>query len=358
MINYFENKFKNLNLGILSVPYMDYIKNIYLNDIDKIALYSLDRKWLVNGKHPLIRFIKKFELPLDVKLPILTTFNIVKENSEYIGRSIGFCNKYNKGEWFYNESYNGAAELYLIEDEFFNLADLDKWENLTSIEVIFTDNTIIDLPFINMNVKKNNIIIYKINGVLLMHQYLKWAENKLRYQQDIDPGYFINSFLMPKIIKSYLDYTLINILNNLIIDQNYELVFKNTLPISIHDLSKKLKNNYLYVIERFCNKKVMVSKTLSSIPLLFKDNLLELITSFPDTRRQSLWLKYFIKSHEMNIIKNILGPNGIEFNNSIFSGINNEYKEFQNQNITLPSNSNNNIKNLFNLNLSLLYDYN
>lgn len=358
MITYFEEKFKNLNLGLINCPTMAYAKNIYNNDLIKISFYAIERNWIVNGKHPLVRFIKKFNFNNEhINLPILVKFNIIKESSEYIGRGIGFCNKYNQGQWFYNESYSGVSELFLIEDNFFSLSELDKWKDLNPIEVIYTDNLTFDLPFINQNIRKDNIIIYKINGVLLMLQYLKWTEDRIRFGLDIDPGYFINSFLSPKILRSYLDYTLLNIFNKLITDKNYEIEFINTLPISIHDLTKKIKSNYIYAIDKFVNKRILLSRSLSSIPLLFKDNILEIITNYPDTRRQSLWLKYFIKSHEMNIVKNILGEQGKEFNNSIFSGLNNEYKEFKNHNIVLPENTNKKIKEVFDNNITLLYDY-
>lgn len=354
MFDYFTNSQPPLNLGIKQYGSFRIFKEYYERVLKGLETYAASRDWVVNGKHILVRMIN--ENFKSFGMDDLIYYKIIIDQLERTTRFLGFASIYNKGEWIYNNSYNNSIELYYKTDDMVKIFELERtWRSLIPLEVIYTDNLIIDFPFINTNVMKPNVFIYKINPALLMLQYKKWGEERIKNNRDPDPGTFINQFITPKLFYSYLDYTLFNNFSRILIDKDFKPRFINTTPIGIQDYSGHILRTYQEYIKDYKDQKINIDRTLQNLPLFLKNGYQCLNISSIGFRRQNIWLKYYLRVKSLITIKELLGNKGMETNTLMFADKINANKEYLNYNLTLPDNTNRLMINDFKKDIELVF---
>lgn len=354
MLDYFFNNMNPLNFGIKNYSELRIVNDYYNRVLNTLSTYADKREYIINNKHVLIRLIK--ECFVDFNMDDLIFYKHVEERTNYVHKLLGFSSRYNKGEWIYNDSYEGAAEHYYHSDEMIKIYDIKSiWHLLDAIEIIYTDNEIFDFPFIN-TIKKNNTFIYKINSSLFLLQYKLWGEERLKKDLLVNPGTFINSFIYPKILKSYLDHTCINYLDKLLDNEKEIFEFKNTTPLGISNYNKDITKAYLSFINDYRNKKIHVDKILLNMPMIFSANGYELLNlKDVDIRRQNVWLKYFTRIKHCNMLMKIFEYQGLLTNTNLISSLKNDFKEYKNLSLTLPDKTKKETLDWFNNQIEKLY---
>lgn len=356
MIDYFYKQDIPVDNGTRNFSSFRIPKEYYTREMERITRYAYQREYIINGSHILSRLIKASFI--DFFMDDLVFYKILEDKVPYIHKMLGFASIYNKGSWHYNNSYLGSSELFYWKDEMIKIFEIrDTWEDLTPIEILYTDNSTFDFPFINTNIKKENIFIYKINISLLIMQYKIWGEKRIRIGLEPTVSTFINSFIYPKLLISYIDNTLLNHFCSLINNFNSKLEFKNTMPIGISDYTGPITKTYKDIINTYTNKKINIDKILLNIPVMFKNSMYDVLNvSDVGIRIQCEWIRWFIRIQYSNSIVNLLGPQGELANTHLFSGDLNEWKEFKNKNLTLPNNTKKEINEWFFNEMSKYYE--
>lgn len=338
MIEIFTNRKDPIFQGITIQQEFKYAKEYYRQALDKLYAYRAENTWWVDNKNIISRLIRKSIDPVGIE--DFKYFSYIASYADDFARELEMSSKYNQGKWFFGNTFQGSSEAYYVTDELFDMSNIaGRWRNLRPIEVMYTDNASLDFSIPDMHNKHRVTIIFKIKPIELFFQYKYWKLTR-NSEETLSPNHFIGQYLMPRILDSYLDLSLCNILANKIEDSNFTTEFYSNLPFSISDYSKKIDGAFDWYIGRFKNTKTTLDRLMLNIPMISKANLYE-VMKLPQAyfTKQVTWLPLVARIDYIYMMLKLLGEPGIIANTSYTSGIKRYARALYNAGTIFPHNT-------------------
>lgn len=337
MLEIFTNRKKPLNQGIVIQQEFKYSKDYYNSVFSKIFSYREENTWWVQNNNIINRLLSRSIDPTG--LDDITYYAYVSSYAIDFTRELELSSKYVQGKWFFNNTYKGSIEAYYCTNNMLNLQSLAvNWRKLTPIEVIYTDNDKLDISVPELNNRRSLITIYKINLFELFFQFKYWRSSLLDRSEGTVSN-FIGKILLPRILPSYLDYSLWNMFCKKI-DGKFEVEFESNLPFSMSNYSKKIDSSYSFYINRFRDTKTDIDRLLTNIPAINKTNMLEVL-KLPEVyyTKQVLWLPLLSRIDSIYYILKLIGREGIISNTDYTSGIKRYVRMLNNSGTIFPHNT-------------------
>lgn len=339
MLELFTTKLPPIFQGITVNQDLKYIREYYNGVIDKVISYRSENIWFVKGEHILNRFLKLFLSPEGMK--DIEYFKMIDTYSNSACRNLQFSTMYNTGNFHKNNIFKGSTEIYYVKSEVLPLDKIGStWKSFNPIKVLYTDNRVFDITVPDSMYNNEVSIIMEIDLFKLMFHYKYWYEERAFRDLDNSTEAYLGSWLMPTLLRSYLDYTSWNIASRLITDRTYIPVFRSKVPFSVSDYTKRLTSGYLEYIDRFRYTKNSFSKILENIPMIYSSNALELMNLPKDFyTRQSIWLPLYCRMGVLISLLELTGTNGKIANSNFTSGIKRTVRSILNLEHILPDNT-------------------
>lgn len=339
MLELFTKKLPPIFQGITVNQDLKFIREYYRGVVDKVLKFREEQIWVVKGEHILNRFLKQFISPEGFS--DLEYFKMVDRYAESITRELQFSSKYNTGVFHFNNMYKGSTEAYYVKKNLLDLTTVStEWKYFRPLKVIYTDNRVFDIDVPDMMYNKDIRFIFEIDVFQLLFHYKYWTEYRKFNNLDYSTEIYLGCFLLPSILGSYLDYTCWNIFSKLVTDKTYEPVFRNRLPFSITDYSRRLAKGYLEYVERYQGTKNTYDKVLENVPMITNGtaiNFLQLGDSFYP--RQVLWLPLLSRMGSFITLLELGGHNGIIANTDLTSKVKRYVRQLLNYENLLPVNT-------------------
>lgn len=337
MLEIFTNRKQPLHQGIVIQQEFKYSKDYYRSVFSKIYSYREENTWWVNNNNIINRLLSKSIDPSQID--DITYYAYIASYGMDFTRELEMSSKYVQGRWFFNNTYKGSIEAYYCTNELLNLQSLAlDWKKLCPLEVIYCNNDTLDISVPDLNHKKSIVTIYKLDIFKLFFQYKYW-KNSLVDKDGGTINNYIGKILLPRIIPSYLDYSIWNIFCNKVED-NFKTEMESNLPFSISDYSKKIDSSLDFYISRFKNTKTSIERLLSNIPAIEQDNMGKLL-KLPEHyyTKQVLWLPITCRIDSIYSILKLLGSEGKIANTEYTSGIKRYIRMLNNSGNIYPHNT-------------------
>ena len=237
--------------------------------------------------------------------------------------------------------YKGSTEAYYVKKKLIDLSTVStEWKTFRPLKVLYTDNKSIDIDVPDMMYTKEVRLIIEIDVFKLLFHFKYWVESRNFKDLDSSTESYLGCFLLPSILGSYLDYSCWNIFSKLIVDKNFEPNFRNRLPFSITDYSRRLAKGYLEYVERFRGTKNSFDKILENIPMIASSNAVEFLQLGEIFyTRQVLWLPLLSRMGCLISLLELTGYNGVIANTDITSKVKRYIRQLLNYENLLPNNT-------------------
>lgn len=339
MLELFNRKLPPIFQGITVNQDLKYIREYYNGVLNKVIEFRSEHTWLVKGEHILNRMLKQFLRPEGFN--DLDYFKMVDRYAESISRELQFTSKYVTGNWHSNNMFKGSLEAYYVKKNIIDLTGMqNKWRDFRPIKVIYTNNKAFDIEVPDMMYSKDVRMIVEIDIFQLMFHYKYWVEMRNFKDQDSSSEAYLGCYLLPSLAGSYIDYSCWNIFSRLVTDRTYEPIFRNRMPFSVTDYSRRLTKGYLEYVDRFRGTKNTFDKILENIPMVTYTNAIEFLQLAEGFyTRQALWLPLFCRLGCLGTLLELTGHNGIIANTDITSKVKRYIRQILNYENMLPSNT-------------------
>ena len=270
-------------------PKIDYVKHNVNSYLSYIKNYYANSDRYVKRPNKLVTLIES--LSIDLSKNTTDVFLDLDTNSKYNSNTIGFITNINKNtESFENTIIDNTKEYIIIDIDNFNYLDKNDCKN--SLECIYNNSDEVLIAHPKVIDMEDKTFIYTLNPTKLGMGYYYWANEQLKIDKDIDVARFVYEVILTEVIDSIVDVSLFNRYINL--SDNVPVTeFKNYNIITLPDLSKYIDKMYSWVLKHYKNDEIVYEEYLINIPLIIKDNALELIQlPYIQTDRRNKWAIY------------------------------------------------------------------
>lgn len=199
----------------------DYLQRTYLRELANVVDFYNTRIYAVKTNHFLSNILYQLDVPLQYDLDRYV--ELANARAAYIAKSVQMTSEINRGKIFQGVFYGpGCDELIIYDDEYFNPYQAERhWEQLTPVKVLLHPKS--DLGLVLPNGKYTatgeGLAVISVNVAMLALQYrcfLMKQQTKIQHGNDIlGISHFIHMYVLPSMLYSQLDITLLNRLMNL-----------------------------------------------------------------------------------------------------------------------------------------------
>lgn len=338
ILDLFANKLDPPFQGTLVNQDLVYIKDYYKTVMNKLELFRKENKWYVQGEHILNRLLLLFTDY--ITLTDISLFKYIDSKLDSTVKELELSSKYYPGKFKYNNMFTGSKEAYYLYNDIRLDKVITEWRNYKPIKVVYTDNCDCDIIVPDRDKKRNVVLYMEVNVMQLIFQYKYWCVAQSFFNYDTSTTRFLGSYVLPNIVSSYFDYSMINIWSKLVEDPKFKPEFKNGLPFNITDYSGRLANGLQEYVKRFKNTKTTFEKILQNIPLATNNNAME-FTRFREFyySKRILWFPLFSRVKLFKSILTLLGENGKIANTSYTSSIKRDIRTIINYGNIYPDNA-------------------
>lgn len=320
MLEIFTSRKDPIFQGITIQQEFENIRTYYKSVLSKLYQYRADHTWWVDNKNILSRLLAKSIDPLGVD--DISYFAYISSYADDFTRELEMSSKYNKGKWFFNNTYKGSSEAYYVTDDVTPIQDIGiNWRKLRPLEVLYTNTDILDFSIPDTNNTNRRSFIFKINPIELFFQYKYWKLNR-REEDSTSYNVYIGQYLLPRILSSYIDMCWINIINSKLEDKDFKVEMYSNLPFSVSDYCNKLDRLLDGFIYKFKHTKNSLDRIMLNIPCISNNNIYKTL-KLPQAyyTKQVLWLPLLSRVDTIYGLLTLLGKEGMIANTSYTSGI-------------------------------------
>lgn len=310
MLSLFNSSLPPQNQGVSIHQDLKYIKEYYSKVNSKIQQYRREHEWFVNNKHILKRLISQIRPMRDVEDMML--FRYIDNDTFNIGKNLELTTRYPQGKVHFNNLYRGSREAYYLTKPSIDLGKIPKeWSGYKPLKVIYTDNATLDISVPDSETPNEVTIFVEVNMFQLAFQYKYWVYYRKYRDQDYSIDKYLGSYLLPSLFGSYLDYSCWNVFKQLIYNPDYVCTFKNRIPFSISDYSKRLTQGYSYYIDKFRDTKNTYDKVLLNVPTPIHNNSYDLLhLDGKSGAKRTQWLFLVSRLGDLLALIDLLGTEG------------------------------------------------
>lgn len=295
--------------NFISPEWLHITKMMELN-IEYVKRFYHNSDSAVKSNHILVQLIKNLNIPF--VLPIDRYYQLLTLKSVRTASNLNLTTPYGSGRIFQEQFFKDNHEIIIgHEDSFDHIEAYKNWENIEPVELLLHPETNLDLPILdgtNLSIGGDACVI-SINMVKLGIMYKGFMDNELSKNLPTQKSImqFVRMYVIPGMIRSYLNISLFNRLCNFKIGIKTPISKRNThsfyIPTKLDTRIDLILKNSLLQLEK---KQLYLSGLLANIPS-FSDNKL-FYTELPETlqNRQQLWallyskISFYIRLFDMN----------------------------------------------------------
>ena len=280
-------------------PEWTHISKMMEGNIKYVKAFYNNSGMAVRSNHILAELVKNFNIPF--VLEIDRYHQLLMGKAIRNASNLGLTTAYGAGKIFREQFFKNNAEIIIGHDEDFDYINGYKnWRELEPATVLFHKETNLDLPILDGNnfSSGEEVYVVSVNMVMLGIMYKGFIEHELSLNLPTQKSImqFIKMYVLPGMIRSYLNLSLFNRLFNFKIGIKPPKIEKNThsfyIPSKLDSRIDFILKVVLIALEK---KELYLSGIFASIPK-FETNPF-VITDLPDTliNRQQLWALLYSK---------------------------------------------------------------
>lgn len=332
MIDFFLSNPSRIQYGYKTYPKWDWIKRNYKDSIENLINYYHYRITFVNNKHILTRIIKTID-PGYTK-DIFSYMKDLETNAKYIARDFKLVNNISKGTIFKNIFYSGNSYEIINHVEFdYDFLEVDKnYSEYNPLRVVYTEETDLDFHLLNglKEKVKPSLSVFELDITLMLLMYRAWSKRRIKFGFSNNPNIFVSTIVIPNAIKTMVDLIIFN--RFIYIAKGIDLPdFKLKHKIYTLDYSRGVDDILSRVANDMVNTNTALEQFINTIPTLFYPNMFSALKlSRRLQTRQSLWATWMARVKYINILLDLLGPNGLTRNNLLINTLPYDIKELKN----------------------------
>lgn len=310
---------------------LDYVKKVVLEEQwGRYREYRYQTPGYIESDHLLLKILNMLGTPFDGDLA--SYYQRVAGQVNRISGSMGLSNSAHHGRVFDKGTFYGKhiSEIIVTASDRLSPGELwNNWEVMSAVRVLshpIHGPTIIELdgtleapPSHRMGV---NLAVLELNIPLLACQYQLWKmSNRLRSRNPdaIPDAYFISQVVLPAMLLSHLDITVLNTLSYMFgMDETFEV--KTNMPFYISDLSTRYENGMAELLKRFSVQTTTFNDMLSNIPCFGARTLLHAVR-MPELAftNQVIWALTASRLHLVAFLLKLNDVNGNVKNDAIIT---------------------------------------
>jgi len=297
MLNIFTTNTISRNISITN-PKLEYWLEVVRNKLDKIITYYNNMSVYVDRPNPLVSFLQS--LSINTGMDELDLISLIDNNAKYLVKQFNFTSTLSKGKKHKDVIFKNVIEYFLITD-LENVADLleDDLEDIEPIKALYhnKNDIVFSLPSKTKLTDEEEddfkpTIIYNIEINKLVVSYYLWMKKQEKLDRDIDPARYLGSYLFPKVLKSFNDMSLLNIVIDLWFNNFPNVMFYKS---HIDSISVSTINNIIKEYGKLINKLTKYSNLyykdlLENIPLLYENGYEFLTLEVDGINKNNFWL--------------------------------------------------------------------
>lgn len=343
MLELYTNKLPPIFQGRYFNNDIEYCRKYYSKVIQDLEHYSNDISMTAQNEHILCRLLNRFTNPDGIDN--MDYYMYIDEESSYIPKELNMSTMHNKGQWFFNNMFNGSKEAYYVYINPIPVIHIDKdWRNYQPVTILYTSNSTLDITIPNYLLKRRIEMVMVIDIYKLLFQYKYWRANRINRELNPSAVHYLTSFLFPRMLPSYIEYSLFNVFCNMVHSDVRDIEFYTNLPYSISNYDRKLINGYKDIIKKFKDTKQTYGKLMENLPTMFYNGyeFLKLPESW--YTRQLIWLPIYSRVNATISLIDLLGTSGKIYNSDYIATLRKSIREYKNYGDILPSNTPSDIK--------------
>lgn len=242
MLRIFTEKDKIQSRHIIDYN-LEMIRERYRGEISRVKYYFRESTKYLKSKHILTNMLET--LNVDTSLDLDRYIELVEANTPRLYRLYRVGTSYNKPHPYTNMFYgrNSAEYMLGISDSGEAILDITNWRNFVPVRVLLHPNTDLNLEVTepNYSYKDTELVVVEINLPLLAIQYKMWVQEQNEADTSTYEARFVKSYVLPNMLDSHVDLTLLNRLIQIHQDGEVRETYKAPkLPIAIIDYGSKL----------------------------------------------------------------------------------------------------------------------
>lgn len=284
--------------NIIPPEWLHISKMMELN-IEYVKRYYNSSNTAVNSNHILVEIIKNINIPFVIPLDRYSQLLLTKATR--CASNMNLTTAYGKGKVFQNQFFNDSYEIIIGHDESFDYNKAySNWTRLEPVEILKHSETNLDLPILDGKTRNlnNTTNVISVNIVMLGIMYKAFMDNEISKNLPTTKSImqFIRMYVLPGMIRSYVNISLFNRLSNFKIGIKEPIVDRNAhsfyMPVN---LDKRIDFVLKSVLNELEKKSLFLSGILSNIPKFSNNKFI--YTEVPETliNRQQLWALLYSK---------------------------------------------------------------
>ncbi len=291
------NMERTSNPGTQSVAGWLYVKHALQSNLERVLTYYQLHPTSVNASHILNKIILTLEYGSHYDATIYES--ILDKSVTQYSSALGLTSSVSKGLLHSGEFYGeGSREIIIAHNQ--KNYDLEHicsdWQNICAVTVLhhpYTD-LCIDIPSPRMRNIESGLAVIAINFNLLGLQYKMFKLNEDRLYKQTGKArrtlqQFINSYVIPGMLYSHLDYCVFNRLYNTFLEKPVNNK-KSSHPFGLIDVNLKLEEVQKLQLKTISNSSYRFADILNTIGAVGDKSMLD-VSRLPEMAltRQVLW---------------------------------------------------------------------
>jgi hypothetical protein len=304
----------------MQFPEFEYIRRTYQRELLNVVDYYRNRVYAVKSNHLLANLLYHINIPMQYSIDRYT--DVALTRAPYIAKSFNMTSDINYGRSFDGVFFGpNCKELILYEEEYFNPFYAEKeWERISAVKVLNHPKS--DLSLLLPNGKDSStgggLAVISINIALLAVQYRGFVKNQMtKIKQEagiLDIQHFIHMYVLPNMLYSQIDITIMNRLMNLF----YNAPMSEPLlrhPFMVTNYTHRTDHVLTDVLDKLQNKTERFDAALNQIPTIIAKNMQDAL-EMPDLAptRQVLWALVLSRLNIMKFLIDVSNDNSLTIN--------------------------------------------
>lgn len=314
------NEEERLHLPRMQFPAFEYIRRTYQRELLNVADYYHNRVYAVKSNHLLANILYHINIPMQYAIDRYT--DVALARGPYIAKSFNLTSDINYGQVFDGVFFgSNCQELILYDEEYFNPFYAEReWSRISAVKVLAHPKSDFGLLLPNGRDSSTGggLAVISVNIPLLAVQYRGFLKNQMtKVKQEVgmlDIQHFIHMYVLPNMLYSQIDLTIMNRLMNLFYNAPMSVpILKH--PFMVTDYTHRMDHILLDVLETLTEKSERFDAALNQIPTIIAKNMQDAL-QMPDVAptRQVLWALILTRLNVMKFLLDVSNESSITTN--------------------------------------------
>lgn len=315
----FENN-TNISRTNIKPSSLMYLSSELGKIVNRYITYYQNVETYVNNKNNFVRMLEF--LRLGVTTPEDEIDGIIRDRYPALGSIFGLVSYQKRGDAIYPGSFygNNATEIWIGNDDTYSkkpVGNSDILDTLVPLKIIRHDHDVVTFPYLNGNYfgPENETVVISMNIPMLVFMMHQWDIKTYKERKALLPvEVFVTKVIIPKLISSHLEVTILNRVFNDILDlPNLSGKWFNN-PFYIQDLTSRIDSVTREISDRLKVQPLTYPEILNSVPGVILENKMFDVIKIPNSfithnNRWAYLVAYVPIMNNLVKIDNLLGNN-------------------------------------------------